>query len=38
MFSNDFWYGFALGFGLVTLAALLTLFIARLRAKNGRNS
>jgi tetrahydromethanopterin S-methyltransferase subunit B len=38
MLSNDFWYGFALGFGLVTLAALLTLLIARLRAKNERNS
>lgn len=38
MLSNDFWYGFALGFGVVTLLALLTLFISRLRAKSGRNT
>jgi hypothetical protein len=38
MFSSDFWYGFAIGLGLVLLVFVVTRLIARARAKKGGNS
>jgi tetrahydromethanopterin S-methyltransferase subunit B len=29
MMSNDFWYGFILGFGLVALIAIVSFMVAR---------
>jgi hypothetical protein len=37
MLSNNFWYGFLMGAGLVLLIAFVSLLLARARAKNGAN-
>jgi tetrahydromethanopterin S-methyltransferase subunit B len=34
MLSNDFWYGFILGFGLVALIAIVSVMITRARSKD----
>jgi len=36
--SNQFWYGFAIGFGLVTFVAVVPMLIARARAKKDSSS
>jgi tetrahydromethanopterin S-methyltransferase subunit B len=38
MLSNNFWYGFLMGAGLVLLIAFVSLLLARVRAKNSANS
>jgi prolipoprotein diacylglyceryltransferase len=38
MFSNEFWYGFLLGVGLVFLVFLVTRLLAKARSKNRNDS
>lgn len=38
MLSNQFWYGFIIGVGLVFLVFLISTLIARARAKRGGDS
>jgi hypothetical protein len=38
MLSNDFWYGFLLGLGLVFLVFLVSRLMAKARSKNVKDS
>ena len=38
MLSNEFWYGFLLGVGLVFLIFLVTRLLAKARSKNAKDS
>jgi len=38
MFSNSFWYGFAIGIGLATFVCILPWLIARARSKKDSGS
>jgi hypothetical protein len=38
MLSNNFWYGFLMGAGLVLLIAFVSILMSRARAKNNANS
>jgi tetrahydromethanopterin S-methyltransferase subunit B len=38
MLSSDFWYGFAIGIGIVLLIVLLPLIIRRIRGKKDGDS
>jgi tetrahydromethanopterin S-methyltransferase subunit B len=38
MLSNSFWYGFAIGLGLVTLVCILPWLVARVRSKKDSDS